>query len=450
MHLALTRSYQIDDLSETSRTTNKKNRTRMLMLSSEHSTDSSDSGREVTVHREDTVDSEDDVVNDKAKKRLSGIVKKEIVSGYQNGTSSASTSKTSKKSETKSNSDNRKRRMKYMLAFSESSGEEDVWKPAPKRKKLWNEAKSSEAKSSDTDGVGTSEVSGDEIQRDSELQLNGGNENGQKKLTRKVKRLRKRRGKQSESENGAVMEHSDSNTSSDSTWCRTKRSERRTSSYHDQSAQLSSTSKSVKNNIVGKWNVKRKCDGQEKTLIETSSDSSDNDQENFSHRIPLRNRDNKVPNSTNPEALAKLKVSYARSFNYNKSVSKDECDSSGNNNNNNEYVNGSGTVISSCVSSLATPSTKGYNRSLLDAETPDSGIMMAPCSSTGSLESSSTFGSQPGSSGGNHVESSSSHVVATDNDGSDDPDWIIFKRFKSRLDRSRRNYRNHIDDSDSN
>lgn len=450
MRLARTRS-QIDDPSETLRTANKKHKTRMLMLGSGHSTDSSDSGREVTVNKEDTVDSEDDVVNDKAKKRLSGIVKKESVSGYQNGTTSASTSKTSKKSETKSNSDNRKRRMKYMLAFSESSGDEEGWKPSPKRKKLWNEAKRSEAKSSDTDVMGTSEVSGDEMQSDSEPQLNGGNENGQRKLTKKVKRLRKRRGKQSESENGTVVEDSDSNTSSDSMWCRTKRSERRNSSYHDQSAQSSSTSKSVKNNIVGKWNVKRKCDGHEKTLIETSSDSSDNGQENFSQRVPLRNKDNKVPNSTNPEALAKLKVSYARNFNYNKSVTKDECDSSGSNNNNNEYVNGSETVISSSVPSPATPSIKQYNKSLLDMETPDSGIVMAPCSSTGSLESSSTFSSRPGSSGGNHhVESNGSHIVATDNDGSDDPDWMIFKRFKSRLDRARRNYRNHIGDSDSN
>jgi hypothetical protein len=188
MRLARNRS-QIDDPSETLRTANKKHKTRMLMIGSGHSTDSSDSGREVAVSKEDTVDSEDDVVNDKAKKRLSGIVKKESMSGYQNGTVSASTSKTSKKSESKSNSDNRKRRMKYMLAFSESSGDEG-WKPSPKRKKLWNEAKPSEEKSSDTDAVGTSEVSGDEMQSDSEPQLNGGNENGQRKLPKKVQRFR--------------------------------------------------------------------------------------------------------------------------------------------------------------------------------------------------------------------------------------------------------------------
>lgn len=449
MRLARTRS-QADDPSETLRTKSMKHKARMLMLGPGHSTDSSDSGREVTVNKDDTVDSEDDVVNDRAKKRLSGIVKKESMSGYQNGKTSASSSKTLKIPETKTSSDNRKRRMKYMLAFSESSDEEGGWKPSPKRKKLWNDAKSSEAKSSDTDAVGASEVSGDEIQSDSDPQLNGGNENGQRKLIKKVKRLRKRRGKPSESENVSLVEDSDSNASSDSVWCRTKRSEKRNSSYHDRSAQSSGTSRSLKNDIVGKLNGKRKCDGHEKAPVGTSSDSSDNGEENFSHKIPQRNKDNKVPNSTNPEALAKLKVSYARSFNYSKSVTKDECDS-GSNNNNNECVNGSGTVMTPSLSSPATPSMKQYNRSLLDVETPDSGIVTAPCSSTGSLESGSTFGSHPGSSSGNHhVESNSSHIIAADNDGSDDPDWMIFKRFKSRLDRARRNYRNHIGDSDSN
>ncbi|KAJ4447514.1 hypothetical protein ANN_09521 [Periplaneta americana] len=131
---------------------------------------------------------------------------------------------------------------------------------------------------------------------------------------------------------------------------------------------------------------------------------------------------------------------------------KDECDSSssdvGNsnisNNNNNEYVNGSGAAVSPrCEISLsnpATPNMKQCNRSLLHIETPDSGIVIAPCSSAGSLESSSTFNSRPGSSSGiHHVESNSSHLVgsgATDNDGSDGPDWLILKQFKNRLNRA--------------
>ncbi|XP_069682679.1 DDB1- and CUL4-associated factor 5 isoform X2 [Periplaneta americana] len=471
MRLARTRS-QGDDASETLRTKSKKRRdrkARMLMLGSGHSTDSSDSGREVAANKEDSVDSEDDVINDKVRRRLGSTLKKNSVGSYQNGkTGASSSSKPSKKIETKSSSDCRKRRMKYMLAFSESSDDES-WKPSPKRKKLWNQTKSTETKSSDTDAVGASEVSG-EMQSESEPQLNGGNENGQNKLIKKIKRLRKHRGKQNESENATVAEDSDSNsnTSSDSVWCRTKRSERR-SSYHDRTTQSSSTSKAVKNGLVGKWNGKNRCDGHEKKLIETSSDSSDNGQENFNHKISLINKDNKVPISTSPEALAKLKIPYSRSFNYNNSVSKeqkDECDSSssdvGNsnisNNNNNEYVNGSGAAVSPrCEISLsnpATPNMKQCNRSLLHIETPDSGIVIAPCSSAGSLESSSTFNSRPGSSSGiHHVESNSSHLVgsgATDNDGSDGPDWLILKQFKNRLNRARRNYRNHIGDSDSN
>lgn len=450
MRLARTRS-QVDDLPEATRSTNKKYKARMLMLGAGHNTDSSESGRDVTVNKEDTADSEDDVVNNRAKKRLSGVVKKESVTGYQNGKTSASSSKTSKKSETKSCNENRKRRLKYMLAFSESSDEEVGWKPSHKRKKLWNEAKSSGAKSSDTDGMGTSEASGDEIQSDSDPQLNGGNENSQSKLSKKVKRLRKRRGKPNESENGTVLEGSDSDTSSDTVWYVTKTFETRNSSFHDRPSQLSTISKPIRNNTVRKWNGKHKCEGHKKTLIETSSDSSDNDQGNFSHKVPLRNKDNKVPNPANPEALAKLKVSYARSFNCNKNVIKDKCDNSASNNNNTEYVNDRGSVILPSLPSPSTPNIEQHNRSPLDMETPDSGIVMAPCSSTGSLESSSVFSSRPGSSSGSHrVESSSSRVTATDNDGSDDPDWMIFKRFKSRLDRARRNYRNHIGDSDSN
>lgn len=452
MRLARTRS-QVDDLPETTRSTNRKNKAKSLILDSGQNTDSSESGRDITVNREDTADSEDDVANNKAKQTLCGVAKKESVTGYQNGKTSASSSKTSKKSDTKSCNENRKRRLKYMLAFSESSDEEVVWKPSPKRKKLWNEAKNSEAKSSDTDGVGTSEVSGDELQSEPEPQLNGGNENSQSKLSKKVKRLRKRRGKLNESENGTVLDGSDSDTSSDSVWYVTKTFETRNSSLIDRPSQLSTISKPVRNNTVRKWNGKHKRDGHKKTLIETSSDSSDNDEGNFSHKIPLRNKDNKVPNPANPEALAKLKVSYARSFNCNKSVIKDNCDNSASNNNktNTEYVNNGGTVISPSLPSPSTPDIERHNRSLLDVETPDSGIVTAPCSSTGSLESSCVFSSRPDSSSGNHhVESSSSHVTATDHDGSDDPDWMIFKRFKSRLDRARRNYRNFIGDSDSN
>jgi hypothetical protein len=418
----------------------------MLMIGSGHITDSSDSGRDVSMSVQDTTDSEDDMINDKAKKRFSGIGRKENVTEYQNGKTSASSSKALKKSETKSSTENKKRRMRYMLAFSESSDDEVGWKPSPKRRKLWNEAKTSEAKSSDTDAVSAPEVSGDDMRSASEPHLNGGNENCQSKLTKKVKRLRKRRGQQNESENGTVLEDSDSNTSNDATVCRTKKSERRISSYHDRHAQGSSTSKSsVKNSTVGKWNGKHKCDGDEKTMIETSSYSSDNDQENCSHKIPKTNRD-KVPNSTHPEALAKLKVSYARSFNCNKSVAKDKCDNSRSNNNNNECVNGSEPVISPSLPSPVTPTISHYSQSVPDMETPDSGIVMAQCSSAGSLESRSAFSSRPGSSTGTL---NSPHVIATDNDGSDDPDWVIFKRFKSRLDRTRRNYRNHIGDSDS-
>lgn len=444
MRLARGHSH-VSEPAEALRTANKKHKVRMLMIGSGHITDSSDSGRDISVSIQDTTDSEDDVLNDKAKKRFSGIVKKENVTEHQNGKTSASTSKTLKKSETKSSTENRKRRMRYMLAFSESSDDEVGWKPSPKRRKLWNEAKTSKAKSSDSDAVSAPEVSGDDVRRASEPHLNGGNENCQSKLTKKVKRLRKRRGKQNESENGTVLEDSDSNTSSDSTLCRKKKSERRISSYHDRHAQASSRSKSVKNSTVGKWNGKHKCDGVEKTMIETSSSSSDNDQENCSHKIPKTDRD-KVPNSTNPEALAKLKVSYARSFHCNKSVTKDKCDNSHSNNNNNEYVNGSETVISPGLPSPVTPNMNQYSQSVPDMETPDSGIIMAQCSSAGSLESRTAFSSRPGSSTGTL---NSPHVIATDNDGSDDPDWVIFKRFKSRLDRTRRNYRNHIGDTDS-
>jgi len=434
---------QVSEPSESLRTA-PKHKVRMLMISSGHITDSSDSGQDVTMNIEDTTDSEDDVMKDRAKKRLSGGVKKENGTEYQNGKTSASTSKTLKKSETKSSVENRKRRMRYMLAFSESSEDEVGWKPSTKRRKLWNEAKTSKGKSSDTDAVSAPEVSGDDMRSESEPQLNGGNENCQSKVTKKVKRLRKRRGKQNESENGTLLEDSDSNTSSDSTLCRTNKSERRISSYHDRHAQASSTSKSVTNNTFGKWNGKQKCDVDEETVIETSSYSSDNDQENFSHKIPKTNRD-KVPNSTNPEALAKLKVSYARNFNCNKSVTKDKCDNSHSNNNNNEYVNGSGSVISPSLPSPATPTINQYSQSVTDLETPDSGIIVAQCSSTGSVESRSAFSSRPCSSTGTL---NSSHIIATD-DGSDDPDWVIFKRFKSRLDRTRRNYRNHVGDSDS-
>lgn len=437
---------QASDPSESLRTANKKHKVRMLMIGSGHITDSSDSGREVTMNIQDTTDSEDDVINDKAKKRLSGIARKENVTEYQNGKTSASTSKTLKNSETKSSNENRKRMMRYMLAFSESSDDEVGWKPSPKRRKLWNEAKTSEAKSSDTDALSALEVSGDDMRSESEPHFNGGNENYQSKLTKKVKRLRKRRGRQHDSENGTVLEDSDSNTSNDSAWCRAKKSERRISSYHGRPAQASSASRSVKNNTVRKWNGKHSCDGDEKT----SSYSSDNDQENFSHKISKTNRDNTVPNSTNPEALAKLKVSCTRNFNCNKSVTKGKCDNSCSNNNNNEYVSGSETVILPSLPSPATPTINQYSQSVPDMETPDSGIIMAQCSSAGSLESRSAFSSRPGSSTGNHhAELSSSHVTATDNDGSDDPDWVIFKRFKSRLDRTRRNYRNHIGDSDS-
>jgi hypothetical protein len=423
----------------------------MLMLGSGHNTDSSESGRDVTVNKEDTADSEDDAVNSKAKKTFCGIVKKENVTGYQNGKTGASSSKPSKKSETKSYNENRKRRLKYMLAFSESSDEEVGWKPSPKRRKLWNEAKNSGAKSSDTDGMGTSEVSGNELQSESEPHLNGANENRKNKLSKKVKRLRKCRGKLNESENGTVLDDSDSDTSSDSVWYVTKTFETRNSSLHDRPSQLSTLSKPVRSNTVRKWNGKHKRDGHKKTLIETSSDSSDIDEGNSSH-IPLRNKTNTVPNPANPEALAKLKVSYTRSFNCNKSVAKQKCDNSASNNSNTECVNNGGTVISPNPPSPSTPNTKQHNMASFDVETPDSGIVTAPCSSTGSLESSCVFSSRPGSSsGGSHrMESSSSHVTATDNDGSDDPDWMIFKRFKSRLNRAHRNYRNHIGDSDSN
>jgi len=429
---------QVSEPSESLRTATK-HKVRMLMISSGHITDSSDSGRDVTMNIEDTTDSEDDVIKDKAKKRLSGVVKKENATEYQNGKTCASTSKILKKSETKSSIENRKRRMRYMLAFSESSDDEVGWKPSTKRRKLWNEAKTSQGKSSDTEAVSAPEVSG------SEPHLNGGNENCQSKVTKKVKRLRKRRGKQNESENGTLLEDSDSNTSNDSTLYRTNKSERRVSSYHDRHAQESSTSKLVTNNTFGKWNGEHLCDVDEETVLETSSYSSDNDQENFSHKIPTTNRD-KVPNSTNPEALAKLKVSYARNFNCNKSVTKDKCDNSHSNKNNNEYVNGSGTVISPSLPSPSTPNINQYSQSVTDMETPDSGIIMPQCSSTGSVESRSAFGSRPCSSTGTL---NSSLAVATDNDGSDDPDWVIFKRFKSRLDRNRRNYRNHVGDSDS-
>ncbi|PSN32328.1 hypothetical protein C0J52_17634 [Blattella germanica] len=451
MRLARTRS-QAGDSSETVRTGRKKQKEFSARWENV-STDGSDSGREVTVNKDDSPDSDDEeAVVDKKRRKLSSSSKKNSSSSSRNGKLRSSTPKQSKKADKKSNSESRKRRVKYMLAFSESSDEDDEnWKLSLKRKKLWNQSKNTEAteaKSSDTDAV--SEASGEEVQdnvssSESEPYVNEDNAKKHKKSTKKVKRLRKRRGKQSESENGVVLNDSDSNTSSEPVWYKSKRTERKNSS------QSSTKNIPIKKNKMKMWNGKHKTEGRSKTLIETSSDSSENDEQNHSHKIPLRNKDNKVPNATYPEALSKLKVSQTKNVNYNCSVTTEQKDNSSesddrdttiNNNNNNDFV------VNSVVVSPVTPTIKHCNRSANDTETPDSGIAMVACSSVGS---NSTFNSRPGSSSSNINGESQAHGEgAPGNDGSDDSEWMIFKRFKSRFDRARRNYRNHIGDTDSN
>ena len=422
------------DSSRIGRKNPKELQSRKLMLG----TDSSDSGREVTMNKEDS-DTDNDIVIDtkKKKKKLSTVSKKENATSCPNGNCAPSSSKSCRKTSRKASSNNRKRRMKYMLAFSESSDDDEddnemkSWGPSLKKRKLWNKNKNSEVKSSDTDAGGVSEASAEDVQgnissSESDTYLNSGNEKKQNKSVKKVKRLRKRREKQSESENGTVLDDSDSNSSSEPVWCKTKRTDKKSS------VQPNTPRLTIKNNKVRKWIGKVKF-----TQIETSSDSSDNSQIDYVHKISLRNKDSKVPNTSHLEALTKLKVSHTKLFNCTNGVPPNQNDDINNSESDDRKSNNNG-------SGVITPNIKHCT----DMKTPDSGIVMAPCSSAGSMESGSNYNSRPGSSSGN------GHAVSRDcdanNDASDDPDWLIFKKIKSRLDRANRNYRNHIGDSESN
>nr|CAD7451853.1 unnamed protein product [Timema tahoe] len=420
IRLARCRS-QADDSDQPTPSTSKTRKTEHM---THISTDSSDSGRE---NKAISVEKPDDTNSNPSKKIQRSSKWRNLSNNNSAETAGASGSHTRNVETRNSGHESRKRRMKFMLACSESS--DDEWWPANKRKLWWKKNKGKRDNSSDSD-VATlpTERVGDSLLKVDSSSDSGTDTAKKKSLKRNTRILMKSDETDSESNNStkdgsSLRKHNKVNTHEDSKTKGKKLSRRKRSNRSNNENALTS--------LNHKYVTEDKAltgSGEETDPISSSS-------------AAFRNRNtNKVPTSTNKEALVALSATNGRSW----------CHENGNLNNAEDCLSSGSEEIIPTFShaSLMTPNGKQCNESL---DTPDSGIVMAAGSSSGSRGSRESD-SRPGSSSENHhVKENNSHSNGNGlRDSLDPSDWYVFSRYKERVNRICRNYRNRIGDSDSN
>nr|CAD7198130.1 unnamed protein product [Timema douglasi] len=417
IRLARCRS-QADDSDQPTPSTSK---TRKTGLMTHISTDSSDSGRE---NKAILVEKPDDTNSNPSKKIDRSSKWRTSSNNNSVETAGASGSHTRNVETRNGGHESRKRRMKFMLACSESS--DDEWWPANKRKLWWKKNKAKRDNSSDSD-VATlpTESVGDSLLKVDSSSDSGTDTAKKKSLKRNTRILLKSDETDSESNNStkagsSLRKHNKVNIHEYSKTKGKKLSRRKRSNRSSNENALTS--------------LNHKYVTEDKAL----TDSGEETDPISSSSAAFRNKNtNKVPTSTNKEALVALSATNGRSW----------CQENGNLNNAEDCLSsGSEEIIPTFNhASLMTPNGKQCNGSL---DTPDSGIVMAAGSSSGSRESDS----RPGSSSENHnVKENNSHSNGNRlRDSLDPSDWYVFSRYKERVNRICRNYRNRIGDSDSN
>ncbi|CAG2053544.1 unnamed protein product, partial [Timema podura] len=420
IRLARCRS-QADDSDQPTPSTSRTRKTEHM---THISTDSSDSGRE---NKAISVEKPDDTNSNPSKKIQRSSKWRNLSNNNSAETAGASGSHTRNVETRNSGHESRKRRMKFMLACSESS--DDEWWPANKRKLWWKKNKAKRDNSSDSD-VATlpTESVGDSLLKVDSSSDSGTDTAKKKSLKRNTRILMKSDETDSESNNStkddsSLRKHNKVNIHEDSKTKGKKLSRRKRSNRSNNENALTS--------LNHKYVTEDKAltgSGEETDPISSSS-------------AAFRNRNtNKVPTSTNKEALVALSATNGRSW----------CHENGNLNNAEDCLSSGSEEIIPTFShaSLMTPNGKQCNESL---DTPDSGIVMAAGSSSGSRGSRESD-SRPGSSSENHhVKENNSHSNGNGlRDSLDPSDWYVFSRYKERVNRICRNYRNRIGDSDSN
>lgn len=153
----------------------------------------------------------------------------------------------------------------------------------------------------------------------------------------------------------------------------------------------------------------------------------------------------KVPTSKTNGALISVSVPYGRCFEpTGVNCSKSEV-SNVNLNKNYSGSSAASNLASENASVYSTPNGKQSNHSTEEYETPDSGIILKECTSTGSATSVQDV-SQPSCSSNDSVPGQE----ASQSTGSRIADWTVFKKFRIKnRDRIRRNFRSRRDDSES-
>ncbi|XP_067012561.1 DDB1- and CUL4-associated factor 5 [Anabrus simplex] len=390
--MRLARSQTAEETLQPFCVTRRKRGSRIISQSS----DSSESGREVTLSERADVENNNVQARDES----------DIV--YQNGVASTSSSKNSRKNESKSN---RKRRLKYLHPPPDSSEDDNVeddnrnegngsdreWKPVQKRRKLWNywrpKHSDSDNVAEDSEDESSSKVVGNTSRYKAVTNRrcpisSDSDEDNFSKVGDKPKTQRKSRAK-------LLVVHSSESDDDVGTQPKFKR----TAWKRNQNTSILSE------------------------LANELADSRSNDDDS-----------GKVPNG----AFVPLKI---------------DCDDE----------------LQQVEVSLSTTPNSKQPYMTQELETPDSGIALSgspysqPSNSSGSQPSSPCL--QPGSSkvcfqintknrGKNSGSSNRSWVSQSqsteDSNRRNGYDWTIFQRFKNRVERTRRNFRKHMGDSDSN